>query len=130
MKSYDSLQINFTPSNETYDLITEIIGVKPTDKGFEKTRQESPNTWTYQVIEEQDDPFYDFINIFLDLLEYKYDKLAEIGIKRSDISFWYLYEYDQQCNMEFDPIRLKRLGENGITLCISCWDSGQEYKIE
>lgn len=130
MKSYDSLQINFTPSNETYDLITEIIGVKPTDRGFEKIRQESPNTWTYQVIEEQNDPFYDFINRFLDLLENKYDKLAEIGIKRSDISFWYLYEYDQQCNMEFDPTRLKRLGENGITLCISCWDSGQEYKIE
>lgn len=111
-------------------MITEIIGVKPTDKGFEKTRQETPNTWTYQVIEEQKDPFYDFINRFLDLLENKYDKLAEIGIKRSDISFWYLYEYDQQCNMEFDPTRLKRLGDNGITLCISCWDSGQEYKIE
>lgn len=124
MKSYDSLQINFTPSNETYDSITKIIGVKPTDKDF---KNKIPNTWTYQVIEEQNDPFYDFINKFLDLLEYKYDKLAEIRIKRSDISIWYLYEYDQQCNMEFDPTRLKRLGENGITLCISCWDSGQEY---
>jgi len=127
MKSYDSLQINFTPSIETYDSITEIIGVMPTDKDF---KDKIPNTWTYEVIEEQNDPFYDFINKFLDLLEYKYDKLAEIGIKRSDISIWYLYEYDQQCNMEFDPTRLKRLGENGITLCVSCWDSGQEYKIE
>jgi hypothetical protein len=127
MKSYDSLQINFTPSIETYDSITEIIGVMPTDKDFE---DKISNTWTYEVIEEQNDPFYDFINKFLDLLEYKYDKLAEIGIKRSDISIWYLYEYDQQCNMEFDPTRLKRLGENGITLCVSCWDSGQEYKIE
>ncbi len=127
MKSYDSLQINFTPSNETYDLITEIIGVMPTDKYF---KDKIPNTWTYQVIEEQNDSFYDFINNFLDLLESKYDKLSEIGIKRSDISIWYLYEYDQQCNMEFDPTRLKRIGENGITLCISCWDSGQEYKTE
>ncbi len=127
MKSYDSLQINFTPSIETYNSITKIIGVMPTDKDF---KDKIPNTWTYEVIEEQNDPFYDFINKFLDLLEYKYDKLAEIGIKRSDISIWYLYEYDQQCNMEFDPTRLKRLGENGITLCVSCWDSGQEYKIE
>lgn len=38
MKSYDSLQINFTPSNKTYDLITEIIGVKPTDKEFKKNK--------------------------------------------------------------------------------------------
>jgi hypothetical protein len=29
--------------------------------------------------------------------------------------------------MEFDPTRLKRLGDNGIKLCISCWDSGEEY---
>lgn len=128
MKSYDSLQINFTPSLETYNLITEIIGVIPIDKDF-KNNQDIPNTWTCQIIVEQNDPFFDFINGFLNLLENKYDKLADIGINRIDISIWYLYEYDQQCNMEFDPIRLKRLGENEITLCISCWDSGQEYKI-
>lgn len=49
--------------------------------------------------------------------------LKEIGIDRDMISVWYLYKYDEQCNMEFSPERMKRLGDNGITLCISCWSS-------
>ncbi len=124
MKSFDRLQINFDPSLETYNLISKILGLKPTDKDdFELS--EIPNSWEYEVIEKKEDKYYDFINEFLDILETKYEKLAALGIERKDITFWYLYEYDQQCNMEFDPIRLKRLGDNGISLCISCWDSGQ-----
>ncbi len=57
-------------------------------------------------------------------MEGKYELLATIGIERKDITIWMLYEYDQQCNLEFDPIRMKRLGDNGIGLCISCWDAG------
>jgi hypothetical protein len=28
--------------------------------------------------------------------------------------------------MEFSPEDMKRMGENGITLCISCWESSKE----
>jgi hypothetical protein len=86
--------------------------------------QKFPNSWEYEVIDKEEDKYYDFINEFLDILETKYEKLAALGIERKDITFWYLYEYDQQCNMEFDPVRLKRLGDNGICLCISCWGTG------
>lgn len=43
------------------------------------------------------------------------------------ISIWRYYEYDEQCNFEFSPQELKRMGDNGITFCISCWDTGEPY---
>lgn len=78
------------------------------------------------MIEKDSDPYIDFINEFLDLLEGKYDQLLKIGIARDDITVWMLYEYDGQCNMEFLPEQMKRLGANGITLCVSCWESSEE----
>lgn len=128
MKLYDQIRIHFEPSLETYDSITKLLGVIPNESNLKYLKGKPPSIWTYEVIEEHDDPFYDFINSFLDILENKYDSLASLGIQRKNITFWYIYEYDQQCNMEFEPESLKRLGDNGITLCISCWDSGQELK--
>jgi len=129
MKSYDKLEISFIASVETFNKITEILEVNPTDTNFDNFPNGIPAIWTYEVVEKDEDPHFDFINVFLDLLETKYNLLEELNIQRSDITLWFLYEYDQQCNMEFDPVRLKRLGDNGITLCISCWDSGNEYKM-
>lgn len=126
MKYYDKLQIDFDPSVETFNKLTTILGVKPKDKKFSNFPNNIPSSWTYEVVETKTDEYFDFINIFLDILEAKYIELEKLNIKRNDISIWMLYEYDQQCNMEFDPIRLKRLGDNGVTLCISCWDSGLE----
>jgi hypothetical protein len=58
------------------------------------------------------------------LLEGKYQQLADIGVDVEDITIWKYYEYDNgQCNMEFHPKVTKRLGDNGIVLCISCWES-------
>lgn len=129
MKNYDKLQIAFDPSVETYNRLTTILGVQPNDN-YLNFPDNIPSSWTYEVIDDKTDEYFDFINVFLDLLETKYSDLEKLNIKRNDISIWSLYEYDQQCNMEFDPQRLKRLGENGITFCISCWDSGNEYGIE
>lgn len=129
MKSYDKLQIDFDPSIDTFNKLTTILGVEPNDK-LSDFPDNIPFWWTYEVIDDKTDEYFDFINVFLDLLETKYSELEELNIKRSDISIWLIYEYDQQCNMEFDPQRLKRLGDNGITFCISCWDSGKEYESE
>jgi len=129
MKNYYKLQIAFDPSIQTFNKLTDILGVQPIDNLFNFPNN-IPASWAYEVIDDKTDEYYDFINIFLDILETKYSELEKLNIKRSDISIWLLYEYDQQCNMEFDPQRLKRLGDNGISFCISCWDSGKEYGSE
>jgi len=126
MKSIDQIRIQFEPSFETYNSITNILGINPIKEDLTFLPNKNPNLWTFEKVVESGEPFYDFINEFLDILENNYEKLEKIGIKRDNITFWFLYEYDQQCNMEFDPIRLKRLGDNGITLCISCWESSLE----
>ena len=123
MRFIHQLQIHFDPSIETYNRINDILSIIPTQK---KYSQSIPKVWTHEVVTEDEDPYFDFINEFLHILEDNYEKLNKIGIEKDNISIWLLYEYDSQCNMEFDPIRLKRLGDNGITLCISCWDSGQK----
>ncbi len=124
MKVYNKLQISFHPSVETFKKLTTILGTQPCDDIAEFPNN-IPSCWTYEVIDDETDEYFDFINIFLDILETKYGDLSKLNIERDCITVWMLYEYDQQCNMEFDPIRLKRLGDNGIKLCISCWDSGQ-----
>lgn len=129
MKSYYKLEISFNGISNTFSKIGEILEVKPTVTNFDDVPNSIPATWTYEVVKKDEDPYFDFINIFLDLLETKYKLLKEFNIQRSDITLWFLYEYDQQCNMEFDPVRLKRLGDNSIRLCISAWNSGDEYKM-
>lgn len=94
--------------------ITQIIGKEPSKKDI---------IWELILTEKDSDLPLDFINIFLNLLENKFDKLLELGIQRNDITIWMLYKYEGQCNMEFTPQDMKRLGENEITLCISCWES-------
>jgi len=127
----NQIRINFNPNNEVYNSITEILGIAPKEDDFEIMKKmgiQEHSSWTYETIQMDDDEYYDFINNFLNILEPKFNELENIGIRKSDITFWMLYEYDQQCNLEFNPNRLKRIGENDITLCISCWDSGQENK--
>jgi hypothetical protein len=125
MKTFQRLQITFSPSIDTFNSISDILLKTPTNNDRGLLSDKIPSTWTFEVIRENEAPYFDFINEFLDILENKYEKLLELGVQKNDITVWYLYEYDQQCNMEFDPLRLKRLGDNGITLCISCWDSEQ-----
>jgi hypothetical protein len=121
MRTINRLQINFGPSAETFNSISKVLGVTPS-VGDLRSRKIA-NTWTLEKVTENEETYFDFINNFLDILEDKYEILSSLGIQKEDISVWHLYEYDQQCNMEFDPIRLKRLGDNSITLCISCWNS-------
>lgn len=80
--------------------------------------------WLLEVAEEEDDPPHDFVSHFLSLLDGKYAELRQLGVTSDCISIWLLYEYDHQCSLELSPQQTKRLGEAGITLCISCWESG------
>lgn len=86
--------------------------------------------WTYTVDTDDEEPYFDFINKFLDILEPKFNELNELGIDKSNITFWLLYEYDQQCGLEFHPQEMKRLGESGIVLCIDCWQLDKEIEMK
>ena len=77
--------------------------------------------WSF-VIEETSVHFTKALNIFIDLISDNIDEIQKIGIPMDIISFWYMYEYEQQCNMEFRPDITKRLGDLGIVLCVSCWE--------
>ena len=74
------------------------------------------------TIDEESPEFVHALNIFIDIMEDNLLKLENIGISIGMITFWYMYEYEQQCNMEFWPDITKRIGELGITLCVSCWE--------
>ena len=86
-----------------------------------KANRQMNGTWYFEVEEEEIDGYFDFIKYFIDILEEKYEQLKSIEISKEDISLWFLYGYENECNMEFLPSDLKRLGDNGISLCISCW---------
>lgn len=103
-------------SDEVYHQITEILLIEPTI--FDN---EIKNCWCYAIDEKDEDDYIDYINVYLDLIEPKFPELERIGIERSDISIWRIYEYQHQCSMEINPKEMKRLGSNGITLCIDCF---------
>lgn len=113
------LHIN-TNNEQTYNAVSTIMKVEPEPNEESWFNKNLYQTWSYKAVETEDDPVCDFIECFLNLLEDKYEVLAKHGIKRTDILFWLVYEYDQQCAMEFHPQQMKRLGENGIILNIDC----------
>lgn len=109
---YYSLRID--TSVEQFDLLNTILGVKsnfPISSG-----------WGLEVIQKKEDNPIFFIDYFLSILEAKYEELERIGIHREDLSIWMLYSYKEQCNMEFSPKDMYRLGKEGIALCVSCWE--------
>ncbi|TGE28956.1 hypothetical protein [Hymenobacter metallicola] len=108
-------------SPETYAAVTLLLGVEPLVNRPSKWSPNVNETWHFQVETSDQDPPFDFINTFLDLLEGNYDALAALGIQRTNILFWLVYEYDQQCAMEFYPLEMERLGKNGIHLNIDCY---------
>jgi hypothetical protein len=117
---YFQLFINFKRSIETYNTISEILKLKPTEDEPTKISSEIPDLWFYRVEENEEAPSYDFINRFLDIIEPNYTELSKLGVTKKDILFWLVYEYDQQCSMEFHPQQMLRLGESGIHLNIDC----------
>jgi hypothetical protein len=121
MKFYN-LYIHFKNSSATYNAVTDILGVNPSNNTPSKFTTNLHDTWWYQIVERDNDKAYDFIPEFLDIIEPNFLKLAELGIKSSDIVIWLVYEYEHQCALGFSPEELKRLGESGIALNIDCFD--------
>lgn len=118
--NYYRLDIQTENDISKYNAISSLLQLSPRKVNQNETFAYS--VWSYEVEVKDEENSFDFINNFLDILEPKFDELEKSQISKSDITFWLLYEYDQQCNMEFNPKEMKRLGENEITLCVSCWE--------
>ncbi len=120
---YYKLSIDTNNNSEIYNMITKILELQPTENKRNKISGKRCYTWNYFVIETDRDPYFDFINNFLDILEPKFDTLEGIGITRDKIILLMLYEYKQQCGIEFNPEEMLRLGKSGIHLNIDCWQN-------
>ncbi len=118
---YYQLFIDTDNNSETYNSVTKLLGLQPTETEKDKISQDRYGFWMYMVTESDNDPYFDFINSFLDVLEPKFVDLEKLGVTKDKILFWMLYEYDQQCAMEFHPQEMARLGQSGIHLNIDCW---------
>lgn len=79
------------------------------------------SSFSYRVVLDEIEGYFDFINTFMDILEPNLHHLDVIGIKREWITIWYEKDHEAQNNFEFEPQDLKRLGDNGIKLCISVY---------
>ena len=118
---YYQLFIDTDDNSETYNSLTKLLKLQPTENEMNKASEYNNSSWMYMVTETENDPNFDFINNFLDILEPKFADLEKLGVTRDKILFWMLYEYDQQCGMEFHPQEIIRLGQSGIHLNIDCW---------
>ena len=43
------------------------------------------------------------------------------------ISIWHLYEYKDNCYLKYSPDEFKRMGMNGLTLCVSCYNADSKF---
>jgi hypothetical protein len=69
------------------------------------------------------------LTYFSNLLKSKKNQLKDLGVEQGDISLWYFYEYNQQCNIEFSKEEIRLISELGVIFCISCWEQGSDIYI-
>lgn len=108
------LKINI--EEKFYENVSSIVGLHPESYKY---------GWIYEIVFEEQKEYFDIIAKFLDSLDGKYEQLQELGIESEDITIWLIYGYNNQCNMEFEPNILERMGKRGIKLCISCYEAGE-----
>lgn len=117
---YHRLHITTDGTFEMYDSISKLLNLNPMPAEDERFGS-SFSIWTYGFDIDGEQEYFDFINVFLDILEPSFSALEQFGIYKDDIIFWVNYEYSDQCAMSFHPKEMKRLGELGIGLNIDCF---------
>ena len=123
---YYRLHIYTDGTFDQYNKISKLLGLEPMPVDRESKFGKPYSLWTYSIDTTVENDCFDFINKFLDILEPKFADIEILGIKRDDILFWLLYEYDQQCAMEFHPQEMMRIGDSGIHLNIDCWQPSKD----
>jgi len=109
-------QLRISLVDEEFENLSNILGLE-----INKTLR----GWYYEIKWEDRAPNHNIIEEFLNALDGKMDKLSKIGVKKEHISIWIIYGYHNKCNMEFSPETMERMGKNGITFCISCFEAGE-----
>lgn len=94
--------------------ISKILGIQSTNLAVS-------NFWIYEIDYKDHTDLIASLNSFITILNDMFIELGKLDVDKTDISLWLFYEYENQCNMEFDFNFLKLLGENQIDFCISCW---------
>lgn len=126
MKFYKSLEILIKDEkeNSSYILSDQIRndGIY-LNWNYEKSVKDNKHIVIVEVVENNTDERFDEINEFINLIYKNKDTIHEF--QESDLCLRINYEYDDQCNLEFLPSQLKRLGDLGIALCISCWEKNR-----
>jgi len=79
---YYQLFIDTDNNSDTYNSVTELLGLQPTKDEKDKISKDRYSTWMYIVTELETDPPFDFINNFLDILEPKFADLEKLGVTR------------------------------------------------
>jgi hypothetical protein len=111
--------IRFESRIEIYDSIQKILDIDPSES-FENTSRVADNSdWTYEVIEYEGEPEFDFINEFLNILEDKYSRLEQLGITEKSIQFDCTYINEVETSLIFDKDSLIRLEEHDILLSVN-----------
>lgn len=110
MPSFCRLQINC--DNLEIQEIEKILG---------KANSSVGSGWNF-VINEGCTSLNAALEQFVFLISENLDALKSINISMNQVTIWYMYEYEGQCNMEFSPDITARLGKLGVFLCISCWE--------
>lgn len=110
MKTYCSLRIRIKGNIQS---VNKIMGIK--------SRAKFSNLWIFDIQASKKKSYWDVLNTFIDLIDSKFQELHLENIERKDITIWLICEYIEQCNLEFNPMILEKIGKIGITLCISCY---------
>ena len=108
MEIYCSLRIR-TKSN--VEIVNKIMK--------KKSHEKYDNCWKIDIKATKNKSYWEVLNTLIDLVEKNIPKLQLEGIEKDDITLWMLCEFSGQCNLEFNPKTLERIGNNGITFCIS-----------
>jgi hypothetical protein len=116
---YILYQLDIRISKDINNSVNKILGI-------ESNVAVQPG-WTYEFrSDEKGKEHIDFVDYFLSMLEGKYDELNQIGIKRSNIYVWYICYSDSKYDMKFTPEQMYKLGKEGISLLISCYNADNE----
>lgn len=79
-----------------------------------------------EIICNSSDP-NEYINYALKDIEYLFKYKKNLGIE--SISLWLYIYYISQCNLEFNPKHLKKLGNLSVPLLIDCYEDNKRNKL-
>lgn len=79
-------------------------------------------SWILEKVDDFKGEYFDIIDYYIKILIKNSNLFKSSEFNNTEITLWILYEYKNQCNLEFSSVDLKKISDLGIHLCISCWE--------